>query len=215
MPKQTIPAREPHWPFLLALAAVSGLEYALPDQLSLGPRWLLGIVLLFLIALAMAAHAKGSEKVAFAIGIVINSIVTAALFTSLALLVKSLPAHRIDPVQLLLAAGSLWISNVLVFATWYWRLDAGGPHLRIQQQSHEVGAFLFPQMMLNPDSAIKLDSWHPNFIDYLFLAFNTSTALSPTDTQVLTRWAKTLMMMQSLLSLGIIVLLAARAVNIM
>jgi len=57
--------------------------------------------------------------------------------------------------------------------------------------------------------------WSPNFVDYLFLAFNTSTAFSPTDVPVLARWAKVLMMLQSLLSLLIIALLAARAVNIL
>jgi uncharacterized membrane protein len=57
--------------------------------------------------------------------------------------------------------------------------------------------------------------WEPNFIDYLFLAFNTSTALSPTDVPVLSRWAKVLMMIQALISLLVIVLLAARAVNIL
>jgi uncharacterized membrane protein len=59
------------------------------------------------------------------------------------------------------------------------------------------------------------EDWSPNFVDYLFLAFNTSTAFSPTDVPVLARWAKILMMIQSLLSLLIIALLAARAVNIL
>jgi len=57
--------------------------------------------------------------------------------------------------------------------------------------------------------------WSPVFVDYLFLAFNTSTAFSPTDTAVLSRWAKGLMMVQSLISLSVIALLAARAVNIL
>jgi len=58
-------------------------------------------------------------------------------------------------------------------------------------------------------------NWSPNFFDYLFLAFNTSTAFSPTDTPALARWAKGLMMLQALLSLIIIALLAARAVKIL
>jgi uncharacterized membrane protein len=103
----------------------------------------------------------------------------------------------------------LWITNILVFATWYWRLDAGGPHGRDQRPGHTEGAFLFPQMTM------KDPTWSPNFMDYLFLAFNTSTALSPTDTLVLSRWAKFLMMVQASISLMVIVLLAARAVNIL
>jgi len=100
---------------------------------------------------------------------------------------------------------------------WYWRLDAGGPHGRDLRFGHPDGAFLFPQMTMQPES--KEDAgqhgWSPNFFDYLFLAFNTSTAFSPTDAPVLARWAKMLMMVQSLISLMVIALLAARAVNIL
>ena len=56
--------------------------------------------------------------------------------------------------------------------------------------------------------------WSPQFVDYLFLAFNTSTAFSPTDTPVLTRWGKILMMIESMISLAVLLILAARAVNI-
>ena len=58
-------------------------------------------------------------------------------------------------------------------------------------------------------------NWSPEFIDYLFLAFNTSTAFSPTDVPVLDRWAKILMMLQAILTLLIIAILAARAVNML
>jgi uncharacterized membrane protein len=82
---------------------------------------------------------------------------------------------------------------------------------------HTDGAFLFPQMTLDPEAKRSMgeDYWSPGFIDYLFLAFNTSTAFSPTDVPVLSRWAKVLMMIQSLISLATVVLLAARAVNIL
>jgi uncharacterized membrane protein len=96
-----------------------------------------------------------------------------------------------------------------VFASWYWRLDAGGPHQREVTGMHVEGAFLFPQMTLDdPD-------WIPGFVDYLFLAFNTSTAFSPTDVPVLSRWAKGMMMIQSIISFTTVALLAARAVNIL
>jgi len=57
--------------------------------------------------------------------------------------------------------------------------------------------------------------WRPGFVDYLFLAFNTSTAFSPTDVPALSRWAKVLMMLQASISLATLALLAARAVNIL
>jgi hypothetical protein len=118
---------------------------------------------------------------------------------------------------LLRAATALWIGNVLVFASWYWRLDAGGPHQRDLQESHTDGAFLFPQMTLSPEFRKEMgeDDWKPGFMDYLFLAFNTSTAFSPTDVPVLSRWAKGLMMIQAIISLATIAILAARAVNIL
>jgi len=111
-----------------------------------------------------------------------------------------------------MAAAALWIANVLVFASWYWRLDAGGPNKRDLRDGHTEGAFLFPQMTLpeNPEP-----NWRPGFVDYLFLAFNTSTAFSPTDVPVLSRWAKLMMMVQASISLATVALIAARAVNIL
>jgi hypothetical protein len=71
-------------------------------------------------------------------------------------------------------------------------------------------------MTLAPGTQKTFDTtWSPGFIDYLFLAFNTSTAFSPTDSPVLSRWAKVLMMIQSSISLATLALLAARAVNIL
>jgi uncharacterized membrane protein len=118
---------------------------------------------------------------------------------------------------LLRAAAGLWACNVLVFAVWYWRLDAGGPNQRDLQGSHTDGAFLFPQMVMDPvlKAAAGEEDWRPGFVDYLFLAFNTSTAFSPTDVPVLSRWAKGMMMVQSSISFTTVVILAARAVNIL
>ena len=136
---------------------------------------------------------------------------------SLWLLVAALPGHKQTPPDLLRSAAALWITNILVFASWYWRLDAGGPTARELRGAHTDGAFLFPQMTLNDETKRAMGEtwWTPGFVDYLFLAFNTSTAFSPTDTPVLSRWAKLLMMIQSLISLATVVLLAARAVNIL
>src|SRR5215472_16127261 len=104
------------------------------------------------------------------------------------------------------------ITNILVFALWYWKLDAGGPLGRDHSRCKIASAFLFPQLSSDREN---YDGWSPHFLDYLFVAFNTSTAFSPTDTAVLARWAKLATMLQSLISLSILVLLAARAVNIL
>lgn len=203
---------EPRWPALVALLAVGGLRLALPQPLAAGPGWLLIPVVVVLAAPAIWARRRGLHRVNEVLGYGVTAIVTADMIWSLYLLVSALPKHGIAPLQLLRAAAALWISNIIVFASWYWRLDAGGPHARDLRGSHTDGAFLFPQMTRNNRQA---KSWSPGFIDYLFLAFNTSTAFSPTDCPVLTRWAKVLMMLQSLISLATIVLLAARAVNIL
>jgi hypothetical protein len=163
------------------------------------------------------ARRRGNYVMTLVIGYVLNSVVTIDMVWSLCLLVGALPAHKEAPRTLLLSAGALWITNILVFASWYWRLDAGGPHARELRGAHTDGAFLFPQMTLNADTrrAMGEETWSPRFVDYLFLAFNTSTAFSPTDSPVLSRWAKTLMMVQALISFATVALLAARAVNIL
>ena len=206
---------EPRWPVLLALGAVAGLHFALPEVLSFGPRWWLVAAFAVLATVVSILHKRGDEQQAYVVGLLLLGFVTLALIASLVLLIRSLPAHSVVPVHLLQSAASLWISNVLIFAAWYWKLDAGGPMRRERTKRHELGAFLFPQMALHEHNPLKSDNWHPSFIDYLFLSFNTSTALSPTDTEILSRWAKVLMMLQSLMSLTIIVLLAARAVNML
>src|SRR5262249_17255925 len=149
------------------------------------------------------------------LGFALITVLTVAMVGSVALLISALPAHKESPTQLLRSAASIWVTNVLVFALWYWRLDAGGPHARDAHAAHTNGAFLFPQMTMlrRVQEATGQERWSPHFVDYLFLAFNTSTAFSPTDTPVLSRWAKVVMMTQSLISLAVIAVLAARAVN--
>ena len=162
------------------------------------------------------ARMRGSFALNQVLGYLLLGVVTAAMLWSLYLLVRSLPKHTLPPLALLRSAASLWITNILVFASWYWRLDAGGPHARHLRGSHSKGDFLFPQMTLAPSTQKPIDpAWTPGFVDYLFLAFNTSTAFSPTDSPVLSRWAKVLMMIQSSISLATLALLAARAVNIL
>lgn len=206
---------ERRWPVIVALAAVVALHFSLPAALSVGPNWLLVSLFAVLAISNSIFHSRGAEDIAYIGGLILIASVTAAVIVSLVLLLRFLPTHKESPVDLLQSAASLWISNVLVFAAWYWKLDAGGPYKRAKAKNHEQGGFLFPQMALHPESPARLDYWHPSFIDYLFLAFNTSTALSPTDTLILSRWAKVLMMIQSLISMTVIVLLAARAVNIL
>ncbi|MGP8260516.1 MAG: hypothetical protein ACLQM6_11270 [Acidobacteriaceae bacterium] len=202
---------------MVAILAVGGLRLALPRELAVGPDWLFLVVIGALAAFYLAAAQLNKTKICTFLGYLVIAIVTADMAWSLCLLVAALPKHKETSLALLQSACELWITNILVFASWYWRLDAGGPHAREQRGVHTDGAFLFPQMTLNPEAKRVMgeDQWNPGFIDYLFLAFNTSTAFSPTDSPVLSRWAKVLMMVQSLISLATVALLAARAVNIL
>ncbi len=217
MAQPTFLRHEPRWPALVALLAVGGLHWILPSALTVGPDWLVLALVAALLAPAVISARMGNWRVNRFFGYAVNTVVTISLAASLVLLVSRLPGHKDSPIELMRSAGALWICNLLVFACWYWRLDAGGPYQRSLRRSHTDGAFLFPQMMLDPDLRKEMgeDEWSPGFVDYLFLAFNTSTAFSPTDVPVLSRWAKGLMMIQATISLGTIAILAARAVNIL
>jgi len=208
---------EPRWPAMVALLAVCGLRFALPEGLSVGPNWLLLIPVAILLVPSLLMQHRNTHRITEIVGYILNGLVTLDMATSLFLLVAALPSHKESPLDLLRSAAALWVTNILVFASWYWRLDGGGPSARDLQGVHTDGAFLFPQMTLDQTARIEMGEqcWSPGFVDYLFVAFNTSTAFSPTDCPVLSRWAKVLMMIQSLISFATVVLLAARAVNIL
>jgi branched-subunit amino acid transport protein len=210
------PNPEARWPAVLALFAIVGLRLALPRSLSASPAWVPLVLVTLLVIPTVLARRMERHRLNRWLGFVITGIVTVDMIWSLSLLVAAIVAHKLQPAQLLLSAVVLWASNILIFASWYWRLDAGGPNARDRRAVHGEGSFLFPQMTLDasdPDSSAH--GWSPGFVDYLFLAFNTSTAFSPTDVPVLSRWAKLLMMVQSIISLATIALLAGRAVNIL
>lgn len=204
--------REPRWPAFVAMLAAAGVYWALPEPLSVGPSWLLLAIILLLLVPIVVTHRRGRYDIARILTFIATGAITLAMIASLAFLIQGIPQHREAPRVLLRSAVALWITNVLVFALWYWKLDGGGPTGRDRKSDGLDSSFLFPQMLAQDE---RDESWSPNFVDYLFLAFNTSTAFSPTDTAVLSRWAKLGMMLQSLISLTIVVLLAARAVNIL
>jgi hypothetical protein len=205
--------REPRWPAFVAMLAASGVYLALPEPLSLGPSWLLLAVILILMIPLVVSDRRGDHNITRALVFTANGVITVAMVASLVHLVQGIPQHLEPPRALLRSAAALWVANILVFALWYWKLDGGGPLRREGPGGMAKTSFLFPQMMARTDSGKS--SWTPHFIDYLFLSFNTSTAFSPTDTAVLSRGGKLGMMLQSLISLTIIALLAARAVNIL
>jgi hypothetical protein len=211
---------EPRWPAVIGVLAAASLHFALPRDLRFGPPGLLVGLVLTLLAVATVARHAGLHHVNAKAGYGVLALLSIGLLYGLARLFMGLVQHGISAPDLLRAAAVLWATNVLVFATWYWRLDGGGPNVRERRAVHTRGAFLFPQMAVNapdrPDVTLAhAEGWRPGFVDYLFVAFNTSTAFSPTDVPVLSRWAKLTMMLQSIISVTAVVLLVGRAVNIL
>jgi uncharacterized membrane protein len=199
----------PRWPAAVALLGIGALYTVISGGLTLGPRaFLLALVAVLLVPL-LSAHLRGSHRLARGFAFVVIGIVTAAVVASVFLLVSSSLGGRTSAPTLLRDAALLWVINVATFAVWYWEIDGGGPAQR-RREGHVSEDFLFPQMNLADKSA---RDWSPGFLDYLFLAFNTSTAFSPTDTAVLSWRAKVLMMAQALLSLLILAVLVSRAIN--
>ena len=213
---------EPRGQTIAAVLAVGAIYLALPRNVVVGPIWLLPTVIVVLLVPTVVSHRVGKQSLNRFLGFVINGITTLALIASVILLVRLLfadastePTHRESPLQLLRSGGLLWLTNVIVFALWYWRLDGGGPTLRQKQRKFGSKSFLFPQMQIPHDerSDFACARWHPHFVDYLFVAFTQSSTFGPTDSPLLARWAKILAMIQILISLSIVVLLISAAVG--
>jgi hypothetical protein len=216
-PSDRIDKPEPRWQAILALLAIGGIYLALPRDLVIGPIWLVPAVIVILLVPTVVSHRVGGQSVNRSLGIIISGITTLALIGSVILLVRTLPTQRESPLQLLRSGGLLWLTNVIVFALWYWRLDGGGPTLRHKQKKFGSTSFLFPQMQIPHDERDQFECvrWRPLFIDYLFVAFTQSSTFGPTDAPLLARWAKVFSMTQISISLTIVVLLISRAVGVL
>lgn len=200
--------RAPHLPGIAALLVIGAIYLAISEGLSVAPTWLLLICVIVAAFSILLARGPNQHRVAHSITMILIAATTVLVVSSAAILSTRLTGATPGPI-LLLDATLLWIAHVLTFAVWYWAIDAGGPHQR-QSVPYKICDFIFPQMTLS-DAATR--NWSPAFFDYLFLAFNTSTAFSPTATLPLTHRVKLLMMLQTVVSLAIILVLAARAIN--
>ena len=207
---------ESRWTAAAAVVAASALQMAAPRWLSVGPRWLLPAVELGLLGALLASGPGRLEHRSAALragGLGLAGVLSLANATSAAMLVRDLaerqPART--AAALLLAAGSIWAANVIIFALWYWELDRGGP----ADRCHAVRMypdFLFPQLQ---QPGLAPPEWKPCFTDYLYLSFTNAISFAASDVTPLTRWAKTMMMLQSAVSVAAIALVVARAVNIL
>ena len=204
------------WQAALAVLAVGGIYLALPGALIVGPIWLLPTAIAVLLVPTVIAHHTGRHSLNRILGVIINTLITAALIASVVLLVIALPSKKEEPMRLLGSGAALWVTNVLVFALWYWRLDGHGPMARHERQEFGSRSFLFPQMQIEKTErhTYACEHWRPLFVDYLFVALTQNSTFGPTDAPLLARWAKALATIQILISLTIMVLLISRAAGI-
>jgi uncharacterized membrane protein len=208
---------ESRLPVVLTVLALLVLPFVVTERLSLGPKWVLPVLAFaLLVPVAIEKPGRATRRTRLlrlvAIGLVTILIIRAGWSTVrlAADLLHSGPETK-DATVLLTTGALIWLGNNLVFALLYWELDSGGPAARAQRAPRHPD-LAFPGH-LTP--GIMLPGWRPEFIDYLYLGLTNALAFSPTDVMPLARWAKLTMALQSLISVVIITLVIARAVNIL
>jgi uncharacterized membrane protein len=209
-------ASEPFWPAQATVLAAIALQLLLPARLTVGPHWLLpGMEAALLIGMFFATprELEGEHPKRRHVALGLTAFVSLANIYSLGALTHYLLHHNPPGGgrPLIIAGVLIWLTNFLIFALWYWETDRGGPGRRAAGNDGPPD-FLFPQMS---DDRIEPRDWRPMFIDYLYVSLTNATAFSPTDTMPLTATAKSIMGVQSLVSLVTIGLIVSRAVNIL
>lgn len=201
-------------PAALALAVAAVLQYLLPARFhAVGPHWVITAVEVVLLIVLVVVELLPQDVNLWRAAIVLVGLVTLDNTASSVVLVYRIIAGSAGrgAAPLLMGGAGIWGTNVLVYGLWYWMLDRGGPYERAAGKPR-VPDFAFPQMM-SPDLASP--RWHPRVLDYLYVSFTNATAFSPTDTMPMTLRAKGLMAAQSVVALGTVALVLARAVNIL
>ena len=206
---------EAAWPAQLTVLVAILVELLYPTRLTVGPFWLIpsleaALLLGLFLATPHQLEYEHPRRRRVALGLI--AFVSAANVYSLYALTHLLLHHNVSNGRELVGSGLLiWLTNFLIFSLWYWELDRGGPGKRAA--GHDGAPdFLFPQMS---DDAIEPRDWRPRFLDYLYVSLTNATAFSPTDTMPLSQMAKSVMGIQSLVSLITIGLIISRAVNIL
>jgi uncharacterized membrane protein len=208
-------AGEHRWPAALAILAAVVLQLLLPDPVLGAPRFLLPAVEVALLVVLTAVNPfriDRTSRVQRMLSLTILAAIALSNGWSEVLLVQRILGGHAEAASPLLGAGAgIWLTNVLVFGLAYWEFDRGGPAVRASGE-RAFPDFLFAQMQT---PALAPPEWEPALADYLYLSFTNATAFSPTDVLPLSRWAKLLMLVQSAVALAVVVLVVARAVNVL
>ena len=208
---------ERRWPMVAAALAAGVLHELLPANVRLAPHWLypafLVVFLVVLIAGDPGLIDRDRRWLRVTTGLMIAMITVVNGLAAVRLVAKILSSNTFDSAQELFLTGALvWLINAITFALWYWDLDGGGAAARASKPVTENPAFVFAEMTL-PEMVEA--NWFPQFADYLALSFNTAMAFGPTDVSAIKRWAKMMVIAESLISLTLATLVVARAVNIL
>jgi hypothetical protein len=206
---------EERWPVTVAMAVAAVLQVALPDKLAIGPRWLLPALEAILLIGLCSVNPRKIDRRSTALrwaSLALIAVISVANGWASYELVRGLVEGTVTRAGPLLSDGlSIYVTNIIVFGLWFWEGDRGGPVARAHAD-RLYPDFLFPQMT---QEHLAPDDWRPTFLDYLYVSSTNATAFSPTDTMPLTRWAKMLMLAQSIIALCTVALVVARAVNVL
>lgn len=207
---------EPYWHVQLTVLAAIGLQLVLNNKLVFGSKELIagleGILLVLLILFAPHKHLV-LRHLRRGLAILLIAIISLANLSSLVLITNDLlSARQVTGKQLIISGLAIYLTNIIIFGLWYWELDnrASG----VEDNEAQPVDFLFPQTAAK-DKLPGVKDWVPTFLDYLYVSITNAAAFSPTDTMPLSHRAKSLMALQSLISLVTVALVAARAVNIL
>jgi hypothetical protein len=200
----------PRWPGAVALLLVGASYLALSDYVTVVPRLWLPVLMTISVAVLFIAQARGRYGLARVTSFVLLGFVTVSLVLREIFLITTLSGRGASAFSVLVDAVLIWVSTVVTFAVWYWEIDGDGPGERTTE-THASEDFLFPQM--DQGDGERAIGWTPGFLDYLFVAFTTSSAFGPTDTPVLSGRIKLLTVIQTVLSLVVVIVLVAWAVG--
>ncbi|HKU67005.1 MAG TPA: hypothetical protein VJP85_04425 [Candidatus Baltobacteraceae bacterium] len=214
---------ESRWQAAAAVVVALVLYVTLPPKVIVGPVWVLPVAVLVILVplLVLAPHRHREARWQRWLSIAHIAVLSAFNIGTIVLLfVWQVSEHyrkHFSGEELLVAAVQIWLTNVIVYALWFWEIDGRGPepraHTTVENDARRSD-FLFPQMTLEPRTRAEMN-WKPQFLDYVFLSFTNATAFSPTDTFPLTRTAKMLMMAEAMKSLVTIAIIAARGIGIL
>jgi len=218
------PGREPYWPVFLSILLAAFLQLVTPSVMDVWVDSALFVLLVLVLVVLMVSsreegtivgrhihtHSPGVRRLSQGLIVLLS---LGNFGTGTVLTVEILGrASDFNAFDLLINTGAVWLTNVIVFALWYWEYDRDGPGRRADGTGEEPPAFIFPQMT---DPTLGSPDWRPMFFDYLYLSFTNAASFASADAIPARRWAKATMMFQASLSLSLLLLVLSRVTGLL